>query len=220
MDAGPADSPAEPRQRGIVVSSRLRILIRAGPDLELEREVIGKAIASLPVSLGWVIKYTPGRGEPLAPALEAVTDSHFYVLLLGRDIRAPVGSELHIARKSGKMVLAFLNDVSRTPAAHVFVRDSSVEWTRFRGADELEPLLQKALVEQILEEAQTYGISPIDWETLSALLADLEGREGPEREGEEVASGYRGAGTGAVIVAPGKDLPPGGVLVEKPEAPS
>lgn len=200
------------------MSSRLRIFISAGPDLELEREVIGKAIASLPVSLGWIIKYTPGRGEPLAPALGAVADCHFYVFFLGKDIRAPIGSELHIARRSGKTVLAFLKDVSRTPAAHVFVKDASLEWRHFSDADDLGPILRKALVEQILEGAPMYGISPVDWQTLSALLGDLKAQGRQEQERGEVTPDYRGAGKGAVIVSPGRDLPPGGVLVEKRES--
>lgn len=199
------------------MSDRLRIFISAGPDLKAEREVIGKAIASLPISVGWVIKYTPGRGEPLAPALETVAASHFYALLLGMDIRAPVGSELYVARQRGKRIVAFLKDGPRTPAARVFVKDALLEWTHFRSADEIGPLLQRALAEQILEGAQTYGISPVDWETLSAFLAEFKDQKGLEREGEGTTPGYRGAGEDAVIVAPGRDLPPGGVLLEKPE---
>jgi hypothetical protein len=199
------------------VANRLRIFISAVPDLEVEREVIGKAIASLPVSLGWVIKHTPGRAEPLAPALQAVAASHFYMLLLGKDIRAPVGSELHIARQSGKRILAFTKDGPRTPAAHIFIRNASLEWNHFRSDDELRPLVQAALAGQILEGAHAYGISPIDWETLSAFLAESKEREVLEREAEEIAPGYRGAGSDAVILAPSRDLPSDGVLIEKPE---
>ncbi len=202
------------------MANRLRIFISAGPDLEVEREVVGKVVASLPVSLGWVIKYTPGRSEPLAPALQAVAASHFYLFLLGTDIRAPVGLELHTARQRGKRILAFLKEGPRTPAAHVFVRDASLGWNRFRSQDELERLLQRGLAEQMLEGAQTYGISPVDWETLSALLTELNGQERLEKEGEGVSAAYRGAGKGAVIVAPGRDLPPGGVQVDKPAAQS
>lgn len=202
------------------MTDRLHIFASAGPDLEVEREVIGKAIASLPVSLGWVIKYTPVRGERVAPALDAVAASHFYVLVLGGDIRAPVGSELYVARQTGKRVLAFLKNVLRTPAAHVFVKDASLEWEYFRAADELGPLLQRALIEQVLEGAQTCGLSPVDWETLSALLVDLADQEKLEREQEKAAPSYRGAGKDAVIVAPGRDLPEEGVLIEKQDGPA
>jgi hypothetical protein len=199
------------------VTRRLRIFISAAPDLEVEREAVGKAIASLPVSLGWVINYTPGRGEPLAPAFEAAAASDFYVLLLGMDIRAPVGSELVIARQSGKRILRFLKDVARTPAARVFVRDIRLEWNHFATAAELGPLLKAALAEQIVEGAQAYGISVLDWERLSAFLAESKSQEASERVREEIAPDYRGAGKDGVIVAPGRDLPEEGVLIERPE---
>lgn len=197
------------------MAARLRIFISVGPDLQAEREIIGKAIASLPVSLGWVIKYTPVRGEPLAPALDAVAAADFYVLILGVDIRAPAGSELYIARRTGKRILPFVKDVLHTPAASVFMKDASLKWEHFGAEDELRPLLQRALIQQILERAETFGISPVDWETLSASLAELREQEQLEPEKEKLAPGYRGAGAGAVIVAPGRDLPEDGVLIEK-----
>jgi hypothetical protein len=194
----------------------LRVFISAGSDLEAEREVIGKAIAGLPVSLGWVINYTPTRDEPLVQVQEAVAASHFYALVMGPDIRAPVGSELYIARQRGKQILAFLKEGPRTPAGLVFVREASLEWNHFRREDELGPLLQRSLADQILASAQIHSISPVDWETLSAFHAELRREEGSAREREEVAPGYHGAGSDAVIVAPGRDLPSEGVLIEKP----
>lgn len=182
--------------------------------------MVGQAIASLPVSLGSIIKYTPRRDQPLAAGLDAVAACDFYALLLGTDIRAPVGSELHIARREGKRMVAFLKEGPRTPAAQVFAKDASLAWDRFRSADELAFLLQEALAAHILENAQAYSISPVDWETLSALLEELGDQEALEREEKEIPSEYRGAGRGGVIIAPGRDLPPGGVLVEKPEKPS
>jgi len=95
------------------MASRLRLFVSAAPDLEAEREVIGQTVAELPVSLGWAIKRTPKRGEPLRPALEAVEACDFYVLLLATDIRAPVGLELYAARRAGKDPLAFLKDATR-----------------------------------------------------------------------------------------------------------
>jgi hypothetical protein len=201
----------------MAVSGRLRIFVSAGPDLEAEREVVGETIASLPVSLGWVIKYTPSRSEPPDPALEAVAASHFYVLLMGTDITAPVGSELLLARKRSRRILPLLKDSPRTPAARVFVKDASLEWQHFRDESELGFLLRDALAEQILENALVYGITPVDWETLSALRAELKDREVPDPEQDEVTTRRRGAGSDAVIVAPGRDLPPDGVLIEPPE---
>lgn len=192
------------------MAERLRLFVSAGPDLEAEREIIGQAVARLPVSLGWTIKRTPKRGEPLPPALEAVRACDFYVLLLSTDIRAPVGLELITAHRARKTILAFLKEeTARTPAARVFIRDAQVSWTPFHSGQELEILIQKALARRILEDAEIYAISPVEWETLSALVEQPSYKEmdkqGPEESG--------GAGGGGVIIAPGRNLPAGGVLV-------
>jgi hypothetical protein len=195
------------------VASRWRIFISAGPDLESEREVVGKAIASLPVSPGWVIKYTPVHGEPSDSAFQAVESCDFYALLLGRDITAPVGSELRVARTTGKRIAAFLKEVSHTPAAQVFARQSPVKWRPFRTEDVLRFLLQKAVVDQILREADSSRITVADWEALSALSARLD-EEVPE-ETEEITPRHGGAGSDAVIISPQRDLPSGGVPIER-----
>jgi hypothetical protein len=194
------------------VPSRLSIFVSAGPDLEIEREVVGKAIAALPVSVGWLIKYTPLPGEAADPSMEAVANCDFYALLLGADITAPVGAELHVARRAGKKIMALLSDVHRTPAAYVFLRRLPEEWQRFSGERELRRLFQKALVEQILERPETYGMTLADWEALSALPSELADEALPDEEGD-VAVRPGGAGSDAVLVAPGRDLPSDGVLV-------
>ncbi|HID65193.1 MAG TPA: DUF4062 domain-containing protein, partial [Anaerolineae bacterium] len=140
------------------MARRLRLFVSAGPDLEAEREIIGQAVARLPVSLGCSIKRTPKRGDPLAPALDAIRNCDVYVLLLGTDIRAPVGLELITARRTGKTVLAFLKEeTSRTPAARAFTRDTGLSWTPFHSGQELENLIQKALARRILEGAGSYA---------------------------------------------------------------
>ena len=185
------------------------MFISAGPDLEAEREIIGQAVARLPVSLGCSIKRTPKHGAPLAPTLDAVRECDIYVLLLGMDIRAPVGLELITAQRAGKLVLAFVKEeVSRTPAARVFIRDAGLSWTPFRSGQELEALIQKALARRILEWAESYAISPVEWEALSALVEETS-REETKPEHPEAS----GAAGGGVIIAPGRDLPPEGVIV-------
>lgn len=192
------------------MAERLRLFVSAGPDLEAERDIVGRAVARLPVSLGWTIKRTPKQGEPLAPALEAVRACDFYVLLLGTDIRAPVGLELITAQRTRKTTLAFLKEeTARTPAARVFIRDAQVSWVPFHSGQELETSIQKALAQRILERAESYAISPVEWETLSALVEQPSYKETVEQKPGEAS----GAAGGGVIIAPGRDLPPGGVLV-------
>jgi hypothetical protein len=202
------------------MTSRVRLFVTAAPDLEPEREAIGKAIAQLPVSLGWEIKRTSRQGEPLATTLAAVVDCDFYVFLLGTDVTAPVGVEWDAALEAGKTPFTFLKDVPHTPAAQAFVRfaeRSGVRWTPFGDPQELGILAQHTLARWILDRAEAYGLSPIEWEALSALLEKQHQEKmgwGAEEEGQEP----RGAGGGGVILAPGRDLPPGGVLVEETES--
>jgi hypothetical protein len=201
------------------MTSRLSAFVSAGPDLEMEREVVGKAIAGLPVSVGWVIKYTPLPRELSDPSMEAVAACDFYALLLGADITAPVGAELHAARRTGKRIVAFLSEVPHTPAAYVFLRRLPEEWLRFTGARELGRLFQKTLVDQILERPGSYGMTLVDWEALSALSSEL-GEEASQLEEGHTTPHHGGAGSDAVIVAPGRDVPSGGVLIDRKQDPS
>lgn len=192
---------------------RIRLFVSAGPDLEAEQEAIGRAIAELPISLGWMIKRTPVRGEPLAPALKALVESDFYVFILGADIAAPVGVEWDLARQTRKPVLAYLKDVGRTPAAQAFLRTFDLEWTQFETAEDLGRLIQESLAQRILDRAVQYVLSPLEFETLSTFVQKLRG----EREVEKPPVGAEpergGAGGGGVILSPSRDLPAEGVLV-------
>lgn len=70
--------------------NRILLYISAAPDLALERETLSKAIIELPTSLAWRIKQTPGPDEKLDAQAAARADVH--VLIMGSDIRAPVGA--------------------------------------------------------------------------------------------------------------------------------
>jgi hypothetical protein len=201
------------------MTSRLRIFVSAGPDLEIEKEVVGKAIAGLPLPVGWVIKYTPLPSEVPDPSMEAVAACDFYALLMAADVTAPMGAELHIARRAGKRILAFLREGPRTPAAYVFIRRLPEEWLRFSGERELRRLFQRTLVDQILERPEGYGLSLPDWEALSDLSSEL-ADESLQDEEQDITPRHGGAGSDAVIVAPGRDLPSEGVLIGRRQDPS
>jgi len=91
---------------------------------------------------------------------------------------------------------------------------SVVRWTPFGDPQELGVLVQETLARRILDRAEACGLSPVEWETLSAFL-EKQRQEGGGRVPEEAVQEPRGAGGGGVILAPGRDLPPGGVLVEE-----
>ena len=192
------------------MSDRLRLFVSVGPDLEQEREYIGQAVARLPISLGWAIQYTPGLQEKRGVDSEPIVNCHLHVVLLGMDIVAPVGWELWIAHRTGHASLGLLKEVVRTPAATAFLRESDMTWIPFRGPAELIPLLQRTLGERLVEDPVHYGLPLTEWEALSAFLKAQSLAE-TERAGEETRRG--GAGRSGLILSPGHDLPPGGVLV-------
>jgi hypothetical protein len=106
------------------------IYISAAPDLMVEREALARMIATLPVTLLWHIIQTPVGGEPLEVA--ALLAADFHILVMGSDIRAPVGSEWHTIRRYNRPSVAFLKkDVTQTPAGQVFIRQAEVVWRSF-----------------------------------------------------------------------------------------
>jgi len=94
-------------------------------------------------------------------------------------------------------VIAFLKKAIRTPAARVFLRTTRIDWIPFNSPQELGPLVQKALAEQILERAQELALNLAQLEALSAFLKGLS-KEKPE---EEAKRELGGAGEGGVIFA-------------------
>jgi hypothetical protein len=189
---------------------RLRLFVSAGTDLEAEHEAIGRGVAHIPVpSLGWAIGRTPRRGEPQFVAWEEIAAADLFVLILGRDIKAPVGVELLSARRVGKRVLAYRKNVRRTQAAEAFARDTAVDWIEYDVSQEVARLVQVALVETVLAQGLARGLLPVERDTLRGFLEGLRRGEVETPPSEEAG----GAGGGGLILVPGKDLPPGGVLV-------
>ena len=60
----------------------------------------------------------------------------------------------------------------------------------FDSGQELESLIQKALARRILERAESYAISPVEWETLSALVEQPSRKEMAKQKPEEARHLY------------------------------
>ena len=102
------------------------IYISAATDLRMERDALARMIAELPVTVVWRVFQTPSGTEPLD--VEALQDADLHVVILGGDLRAPVGLELRQVQRAGRPSVAFLkHDVARTPAGQVFVNEAGVE---------------------------------------------------------------------------------------------
>lgn len=181
--------------------TRVRLFISAGPAEEPTRELLGRALAELPVNVGWVIKRTPD--------VASVAECHLFLLLLGQDISAPVGLELWWARRTEKPILAYYTDGPRTPAGQVFLQENAaLPWTRYADLPALRRAVLADLSRFLLNHADRYGLTLTEIETLHGYIAAL-GRSEPPPAPPKAT----GAAGGGVILAPGKDEPPGARLV-------
>lgn len=186
-------------------SRPVTIYISAASDLMAEREVLGRMIAGLPVTLAWRIGQTPLGVEPLD--LEVVRQADLYLLLLGGDIRAPVGLEWHTAAYARRPINAFLKQgLARTLAGQAFVRETGVDWQPFRDPAHLRRQVERLLADYLLRHAIRFALTPPEVERLTDLLKT-------EAETEQPAGG-EGTGHSAVLLSRERYLPSEGVIVD------
>ncbi len=179
------------------MATQVRLFISAGPELEPAREILGRALADLPVNVGWVIKRTPD--------VDAVAECHLFLLLFGSDIWAPVGLELFWARRTEKPILAYRSARARTPAGQVFVQDNSdLDWVGFGELSALRRVFVRDVGRFLLHHAERYGVTVTEVQTLTGHVQGLD-----QTPHAAVPAKATGAAGGGVILAPGKDEPPG-----------
>lgn len=196
------------------MATQVRLFVSAGPGEERAREHLGRALAELPINVGWVIKRTPD--------VDSVAECHLFALLLGHDIVAPVGLELWWARRTEKPILAYAAKGLRTPAGQVFYQDNFyLDWRSFPDLVTLRRLFLLDISRFLLQHAERYGVTIPEAEALRRFIAQLErlatavpGRaSGGATLREGPLSKAQGAGGGGVILAPGKDTPRGARII-------
>ncbi|HEY5572806.1 MAG TPA: hypothetical protein VIK64_07310 [Anaerolineales bacterium] len=195
------------------MADEILLYISAASDLEIERDLVGRAITEIPVTLGWRIKQTP-HGEKV-PDLEAVAKADVHLMLLGSDIRAPTGMELLIAQRSRKKPLFFRkSNAVRTPAAQVFLREMerSEKWRTFRDNSDLRHQVLTALADHILNNAIHYSLRPDEYEGLRSWREELE-KAGPQL----VEETRGGTGESGIIISTERYVPSEGILIKKPD---
>jgi hypothetical protein len=189
--------------------------ISAAKDVEAEREVLARLTTEIPVTLGWRIFQSPIRGERLEPASVISADVH--VLILGTDIRAPIGVEWMLSRKSGRRIYPFAKStVLRTPAAEEFIRlvRTSEEWLPYKDPQDLRLTVMKLLADHLIKNAAHYALRPGEYERLIEWRQELEEKKA---EPEEVIQ--REAGASSVIFSRERYVPSQGILLGRSEVP-
>lgn len=180
------------------------IYISAASDLMVEREMLARMIAELPVTLAWRIMQSPLGNELLD--LDALRNADLHLLVMGGDIRAPVGQEWLMAHRAGRPVVAFLKQgVGRTPAGQAFVRDTQVTWQPFSSPASLSRQVRRLLAEHLLRHAERYALSPAELQELVKL----------QTAGDQEEAPAEGAGRSAVILSRERFRPSDGVIIEE-----
>ncbi|MDX1616331.1 MAG: hypothetical protein R3300_18625 [Candidatus Promineifilaceae bacterium] len=196
------------------MTEQITFFISAAADLQAEREVLGRSVAEIPVDLSWRLVQSELHSEPVD--LEAVRQADVHVLLLGGDIRAPVGHEWLVARRSDRQPRLFLKQAqNRTPAAVDFVRYVARHDSRqfFRDPSHLRLQVLRVLGDYLWRQRDSLGLTVAEIERLRAWRAELAG------SGEVVDQETRGgAGASSLLFSRARPSVSEGVpVVEKQE---
>lgn len=184
----------------------VNIYISAAADLAAERELLARMIAELPVTLAWRIGQTPLHEFDVLD-LETVQTADLHILVIGTDIRAPVGLEWQVARYHHRLTLPYLkHGVSRTLAGQSFVRDTALSWQPFNNPGHLRNQVQQALVSHLERYQHDYALTLVEVEQLQAHLE--------AETSNETAVDTQGAGHNAIILSRERYEPSDGVSLE------
>lgn len=192
------------------MSVQMKLYISAAMDLVAERDLLGRSVTEIPVDLNWRIEQSPRLSQPLNFTALVEADAHF--LVLGNDIRAPIGQEWMMARRAGRRPVPFLKSgLSRTMAAQDFARyiELSTSWRPFDNGENLRQQALLLLVGHILNRSLEFKLSLIERNNLESFRADVE-------TGQSVAdvSATTDAGDSSLILSRDRYMPSTGVLIK------
>jgi hypothetical protein len=194
------------------VVDTFRLYISAAEDLLGERDLLSRTATEIPVTLGWEIKFSPFGKKTLDE--QFVLNANFHILMLGIDIRAPIGFELHLSRKLRRKPVLFLkNGIARTPAAADFHRSLSNydKWHTFTGLADLRHLALTSIGHFVLEQAEFFSLGSVEYERVTDFLKGLE-----ESNPVEIDNVQGGTGENSVILSRERFSPRDGVLIQPP----
>lgn len=184
------------------------LYISAANDMEAERDLLARSVIALPADLTWRIEQSPRSNAPIDR--QAITQADLHLLLLGSDIRAPVGHEWLVARRSGKSPIPMLKDgARRTLAAEDFFRfiDRQSVWRTFASHAQLQGAVHQLLGRRVLDQALSYGLSSSEVVQVQAWLSDLD--EAPDPDVDPLG----GAGDSGLIFSKERYEPSSGILL-------
>lgn len=191
------------------MSQELILYISAASDLMAERHLISRAIAEIPADLRWHIVQSPLKeGEVDRFAIQQAF-SHF--LILGGDIRAPVGYEFAIGKQLGRLPTCLLKTgLNRTAAAVDFQKFVRLErqWQTFADPAALRQTVLEQVGQKLLESTMQIGLTATEYDQISEWLDKL------DENGDEAQDSRRDElGASSVILSESRLDPQGGRLL-------
>ncbi len=190
-----------------------KLYISTASDLLAERDLLSRSVTEIPVSLIWQINFSP-IGEKKVDE-ELIQDADVHILILGTDIRAPIGYEWHLSRHLGRRPLFFRKKgISRTLAAQTFYRSFSNygNWCIFESLASLRFQALKHITQTILDKTAYFDLKQVEFESLSSFIDELD-----EHVDDELSGMDRVAGEDSIIFSRERFTPKGGVLIKDAE---
>lgn len=185
------------------------LYISAAQDLEIERDLIARIVTEIPVTLGWRIYQSPLKGGLLNH--EALRKADLHLLLIGSDIRAPIGYEWVLARKAGRQPILFRKTgIPITPAGERFIREINevATWNKFEDSTTLRIEILKLITDHIIENAIHFALRADEYQGLISWREELV-HEKPSQIQEQPG----GAGDSSVVLSRERYIPKEGRLI-------
>ncbi|MCJ7537573.1 MAG: hypothetical protein MUO57_18770 [Anaerolineales bacterium] len=185
----------------------IKLYLSAANDLSAERDLVSRVVAEIPVTLGWKINLSPIGNKAFDERLILETDLH--LILLGEDIRAPIGFEWYLSRQVGRKPVFLIKDhILRTLAAGDFLRTISnyPKILFYHSLADFRKQVLNHIGQHLLEQAEFFTIKSEEFENLSKFLEDLEEIE------TEILDNV--TGEDSIILTRERFTPKGGVLIQ------
>lgn len=187
------------------------VYISAAGDLMREREVLNRAVTEIPTTLAWRIYQTPLTVHE--PDLESLATIDIHVLVLGSDVRAPVGVEWAIARRTRRLPVLFLKSgILRTQAAQAFERELAryTAWMPYQSIVELKRRFQLLVSRHLLSRRAHYKLGDAEYTRLEEWQKII--GQADARNEDQILGG---AGDSGVIFSVERFMPSDGVLLRE-----
>jgi hypothetical protein len=134
-------------------------------DLTAEREAAWNAVTSVALAEPWAFEKAPASSKDAQRSyLDAVKQSDFLLLILGRLLTDAVENEYYCAKTYSKRILAFAKqNIERLTKTEKLLNDlrANVKYQTFTNAQELQKKCKDALEQEIVESVKDSGRFPI-----------------------------------------------------------